>query len=107
MYTEGTHQAAAASEKELQTMRTGVGALMSTKLLLLNSVPYAWQSPIEMKGRCKVLLLRLLDLFLRCVCECSACMSIYHVNAWCQWKSGEGTKLQFPGTGVSDGCELQ
>ena len=32
-----------------------------------------------------------------------ACMYVYHMYAWCQWRPEEG--IGSPGTGVLDGCE--
>lgn len=37
-------------------------------------------------------------------CECFDCMYVYHVHAWCPWKSEEGSI--FPRTRDTDGCEL-
>lgn len=32
------------------------------------------------------------------------CMSVYHIHSWCLHKLKEDVK--YPGTGVTDGCEL-
>lgn len=42
------------------------------------------------------------DVFQTCVGALSACMSVYHLHAWCPWRSEEGVRV--PGTGVAD-CE--
>lgn len=39
-----------------------------------------------------------------CMSVWAASMSMYHMHAWCPWKAEEG--VGFPGTGVTDGCEL-
>lgn len=33
-----------------------------------------------------------------------ACISVYHMHAWCPQRSEEG--IRSPGTGVPDNCEL-
>lgn len=37
-----------------------------------------------------------------CMNAMPTCVHVYHVHAWCLWKSEEG--LRAIGTGASDGC---
>lgn len=37
-----------------------------------------------------------------CKNACPACVYVYHVHAWCPWRSEGGIRS---GTGVGDGCK--